>query len=289
VFGHFVPGVRLVDYVLSRSQPISHGLVATVEVALLAIFLLLPLSPHRLVRVDDLLVGISLWNCCIFCCAHPVVVWWSTSVQMVGGAAFGTLATYTTLQWSVHRKIHLLVISTIAYVCALAMNDGALIFVGVRGAYRSCSRHETWNMLNAFRALKRTRMAYSAFIVPSVADLSWRIAHSTALKSAPVASLTSTIHFTAIAFFEGLLPGFVGISYGSVGTPALRTAIVVVLVLVLVGIFGIAWWKDHTRWRAPVVALVPIILSDFVTGAPGFCVRVRSRLDWRYKQQTSSF
>lgn len=244
VFGHFVPGYNLVNYLIASDVPYRWSFVVAFEVVLFALSLFLL---HRLLTT---LFGATWVGLVLVALAGasfslvPSIVWWASGLQQLVAIPAILLTILCHVKYLSSGRIRFAVLAGLSFVVALAFYDGALgaaLFIlmvtllfwpvrpGLRGALRGFVTY--WP-------------AWVSFAIPIGLDLAWRFSHYSMYATPPLPHVGQALEFVSLSWTQTFVPLIGGLDAWLLPTHAER---VVAGIAGQLAIIGFIVWTIRRR------------------------------------------
>lgn len=258
VFGEFEPGLRLVNWLVTRTTPVERWPAVVIEsIAFVAVLVLLAQVIGRVAGPTwwtPALVGVVGWSIV----STATVVWWSSALTYVVASAFGLLSVRIVLDWAVHGGRHRPPAAVLALVACVSLYPGAAVFPLFAAMVWALFRPEGTGWGGAIRTLVSRWRLWILLAAPLVltAVVTWAGPYGTGALAGPRALasyLWASWSETIAPSLFGLPPEF--LSHRVVGEE---------LALALVGASVVCF---RGAWRAWVAAGVPVLVVLVAHGA----------------------
>ncbi|HSZ36745.1 MAG TPA: hypothetical protein VK773_06605, partial [Acidimicrobiales bacterium] len=266
VFGHFIPGFTLVDYLVSLQDPYQWWPIVLADVALfgLSLFLL-----HRLLVslfgptwLGVALVGLAGASFSLV----PSLVWWATALEYLVAIPASLLACIFHVRYLRSGRVRDAVVGGIALAVGFAFYDG--LFVSV--LFIVLMTVLFWPAAPGLQGLTRTLGAHGrawvCYGVPVVLEVGWRFAHHGQYITGGSASAGQTLGFIGLSWTQTFVPLVFGVDPWLL--PAHADRILVGLAgEILFGAF-VVWTvlRRRSAWRAWVLVGTTFLVSMALVG-----------------------
>jgi hypothetical protein len=266
VFGHFIPGFTLVDYLLSLVVPYQWWLVVLIEVALLAASLIL------LDRLLATLFG-SSWLCVALIAVAgasfslvPSLVWWATALEYLVAIPATLLACLFHVQYLRSGQVRNAAFGAVALAVGFAFYDG--LFVSV--LFIVLMTVLFWPVGPGLHGIVQTiavhARAWVCYGVPIALELGWRFAHHGLYATGGSATTGQTLTFVGLSWTQTLIPLTFGVDVWLLPAHAERVvAGILGQVLVVAFVIGTIL-RRRSAWRAWVLLGSTFFVSAALVG-----------------------
>jgi hypothetical protein len=266
IFGHFIPGFTLVDYLLSLIVPYQWWVIEIIEVTLFAMSLLL------LYRLLNSLFGSTWVTVPLVALAGvsfslvPSLTWWTTGLEYLVAIPATLLAITSHLTYLRSGRLRHAILGALSLAVGLAFYDGlfvSFLFVVLMTAL-------FWpvgpGLRGSIRALAARWRAWLCYGLPVVAELGWRFTHETLYSTGPLATIGQTLEFIELSWTQTLIPLTFGVDAWLLPTHLERVS-AGILGQVAFALF-VAWTIHRwtSAWRAWVLLGVSFCASAALVG-----------------------
>ena len=253
VFGHFIPGFTLVDYLLSLLVPYQWWLVVLIEVALFAVSLIL------LDRLLATLFG-SSWLCVALIAVAgasfslvPSLVWWATALEYLVAIPATLLACLFHVRYLQSGQVRNAVFGGVALAVGFAFYDGLFVSVlfivlmtvlfwpagpGLHGIVQTVAVHPR---------------AWVCYGVPVALELGWRFAHHGLYVTGGSATAGQALGFVGLSWTQTLIPLTFGVDLWVLSAHAERAVAGLLGQVLFIGFVVGTILRRRSAWRAWVL------------------------------------
>lgn len=266
VFGHFIPGFTLVDYLLSSIVPYQWWLVVVIEVALLA---------TSLVLLDRLLATLfgSSWLCVVLIAVAgasfslvPSLVWWATALEYLVAIPATLLACLFHVRYLRSGQIRNAVFGAVALAVGFAFYDG--LFVSV--LFIVLMTVLFWPVGPGLHGIVQTLVvharAWVCYGVPVALELGWRFAHHGVYATGGSATAGQTFSFVGLSWTQTLIPLTFGIDAWVLPAHAERVLAGLLGQVILIAFVVGTIVRRRSAWRAWVLLGATFFVSAALVG-----------------------
>jgi hypothetical protein len=264
MFGHFVPGHRVLDWAVDRWFPLDWTAALAIQtVCALACLWFLARVLRRLTGSTGfvlLATGLSAVSVLVV----PSVLWWATGLCQLPALACTLAAIDAFLVWDERRGAAPLVASVLCVVAGLVFYEKPVLVLGylpLLVVARIPERLSGRKVLQALVLRWPAWLSYAAVIVP------YSLYHRANYPQGTVRpSASAMLDFTWIAWAKSFVPALLGLSvphfeaFGRV-TPTVLLGQLAVVVLVVW-----SWRRDRAAWRAWVFFAIAFLANVALVG-----------------------
>jgi hypothetical protein len=266
VFGHFIPGFTLVDYLVSLQAPYQWWSIVLAEVALfgLSLFLL-----HRLLVT---LFGPTWLGVALVALAGasfslvPSLVWWATALEYLVAIPATLLACIFQVRYLRSGQLRDAVLGSVALAVGFVFYDG--LFVSV--LFIVLMTVLFWPVAPGLHGVTRTlaahRRAWVCYGVPVALEVGWRFAHPGLYITGGSASPGQTFGFIGLSWSQTFVPLVFGVDPWVL--PAHVERILAGLVGQILFVAFVVWTllKRTSAWRAWALIGTTFLMSATLVG-----------------------
>jgi hypothetical protein len=228
VFGHFVPGYNVVNYLIASVVPYRWPFIEAADVGLFALSLFL------LYRLLTTLFGSTWVAVALVALAGasfslvPSIVWWASGLQQLVAIPAILAAVLCHVRYLSSGRAHFAVLAGLSFAVGLAFYDGTLgaaLFIVLMTLL-------FWPVRPGIAGLPRAAVAYwpawLCFGVPIALDLLWRFSHYALYATPPLPHALQAVQFVSLSWTQTFVPLLAGLYAWSLPQHAVRAAVGVV-------------------------------------------------------------
>lgn len=266
VFGHFIPGFNLVDYLLSLIVPYQWWLIVLIDILLFGLSLIL------LDRLLTTLFGPSWLGVALVALAGasfslvPSFVWWSTALEYLVAIPATLLACIFHVRYLRTRQLRNSVFGAIALAVGFAFYDG--LFVSVLFIVLMTALY--WpvgpGLRGAVESLAVNSRAWLCYGVPVALELGWRLAHPDLYVSAGSATIGQTLGFIGLSWTQTVIPLTFGVDPWLFPAHAERVLAGLLGQIAFIGFFVFTVMRRRSAWRAWLLFVLTFFLGAAIVG-----------------------
>ena len=279
VFGHFIPGYNVVNYLVASNLPYRWPIIEAADVLLFALSLVL------LYRLLTTIFGPTWLSVPLVALAGasfslvPSLVWWASGLQQLVAIPATLLAIDCQVRYVTTGRIRYALLGGACLTVGLAFYDGVVVsalFIVVMTVL-------IWPIGRGLRGAAKTVIAawpaWLCFGIPVALDLGWRFSHSALYTTPPLASPVQTLQFVWLSWSQTFIPLVYGIDAWVLPTHLERVVLDTAgLMVSLVAIAATLYrrWEAGRAWilfGSTFLALAFVVgltrVSQFGPGAAG--------------------
>lgn len=264
IFGHFVPLVNLFDWGLSHLHPLPRWPVDVVEIASFALavaFLVSLLTQLTGRRAGVVAIGLATGLSVLFV---PSLAWWAAAQHEVTSLATAMACVDGYVRWRRTGRHRWLVWSGVAYAAGLGVYDAMLLFFPVLVLFALLFESASLHPRALWRAFWRPWPAWLVYLVPSAADLGWRLSHAATYASAPAPRTSLYVPFVERSLLGTFLPGLFGLNVWGFSSARSRDLASLAADLAVGLVVVVTLVRRPAVWRAWLLFLVPFVVTAVV-------------------------
>jgi hypothetical protein len=266
IFGHFVPGYNLVNYLISSSTPYHWSVIEIADVVMFAVMLGL------LYRLLVILFGATWVIVPLVAVAGasfslvPSLVWWASGLQQLVSIPATLLLVIFHVRYLETGRFRFALLGGISLAVALAFYDGALVSALFVVLFTALICPSAPGIRGWGRALLACWPAWICYGIPVGLDLGWRLSHATLYATPPLPTPIELLQFASLSWTQTFVPLTFGLDswlLGSHSERALAGTIGQIIVITLV-ILTIVRRRD--AWRPWVLFGVVFLAMTCLVG-----------------------
>lgn len=267
VFGHFVPGFNVVDYLLALVVPYPWWLIVLIDVVLFGLSLIL------LDRLLSTLFGRSWLGVALVAVAGasfslvPSFVWWSTALEYLVAVPATLLACLLHVRYLQTGQLRYATLAAVSVAVGFAFYDGLFVSVlfivlmtllfwpagpGLRGTVETLAVHSR---------------AWVCYAIPVGLELAWRLSHPNLYVSAGSAAMGQTLDFIGLSWTQTVVPLTFGVDAWLFPTHVERALAGLLGQVVVIAFFVFTLLRRRSAWRAWVLFGVTFFVGAAIVGA----------------------
>lgn len=267
IFGHFIPGFNVVDYLLSLIVPYHWWLIVLIEVLLFGLSLIL------LDRLLAILFG-SSWLCVAlvalagaFFGLVPSLVWWATALEYLFAIPATLLACLFHVRYLRTGRVRYAVFGAVALALGFAFYDG--LFVSVLFIFLMTVLF--WPVGAGLHGVMQTIAAHSrawvCYGIPVLLELGWRFGHPGLYVTGGSATLGQVLGFVGLSWTQTLVPLVFGVDAWVLATHSERVLAGLLGEIVFVAFVVGTIVRRRSAWRAWVLFGPTFLVGAGLVGA----------------------
>jgi hypothetical protein len=228
VYGHFVPGYNVVNYLIASVVPYRWPFVEAADVGLFALSLFL------LYRLLTTLFGSNWLAVALVALAGasfslvPSVIWWASGLQQLVAIPAILTAVLCQVHYLSSGRVRLAVLAGLSFAVGLAFYDGTLgaaLFIVLMTLL-------FWPVRPGLAGVPRAVVAYwpawLCFGVPIGLDLWWRFSHYVLYATPPLPHALQAAQFVSLSWTQTFVPLLAGLYAWALPQHAVRAAVGIV-------------------------------------------------------------
>ncbi len=267
VFGHFIPGFNLVDYLISLIVPYPWWLIVLLEV------LLFGLSLFLLDHLLTILFGPSWLGVALVAIAGasfslvPSLVWWATALEYLVAIPATLLACIFHVRYLRTGRVRYAAFGAGAIAIGFAFYDG--LFVSV--IFIVLMTVLIWPVGPGLQGVKQTLVvhsrAWACYGIPVVLELGWRFTHPGHYITGGSATTAQVLGFIGLAWTQTFIPLTFGVDAWVLPAHAERIIAGLLGQAILVAFVISTLLRRRSAWRAWFLLGATFLFGAAIVGA----------------------
>ena len=210
LFGHFLIGFRLVDWLIEHFAPFHYGLLTGIELTFYGLGVILV---DRLLRLlfgrSRSLSGLTVLYASSVILV-PTMLWWSSFLETIPATIAALLSIYQFVRYVETKRLSHLVLLLTSYCLGLLFYETTLLIPLVLVLFYSLFLSDSFSNSGMIRSILRQWRAWVVFFVPSVIYLAYYHAHGYSSGS-PRPTLATSLATFGVAWLQGFGPTTIGV------------------------------------------------------------------------------
>jgi len=265
VFGHFIPGYNLVNYLVASVTPYRWPIIESADVAIFAASLILLSVVMRLLFGHRWLIAPLVALAGASFAMVPSIDWWASGLQLTAITATLMLLIFH-IRFMATGRIRFAILGSVALAVALAFYDGAL----VAAMFLVLMTVLIWPVGPGLKGAAQTLVEYwPAWICYGVVvamDLGWRFTHAALYYTPPLPIPRQALEFISLSWTQTFVPLVFGVDPWLLANHGERVVIgglgqVVALTVIAVTIL----WRP-VAWRAWILLAITFLAFACLVG-----------------------
>ncbi|MFN2505951.1 MAG: hypothetical protein ABR540_17305 [Acidimicrobiales bacterium] len=260
VFGHFVPGHRLGNWLVESVAPLNFGFA---NVVLLACFALSLLVLHR-VLAELFRPGPAPLLLTLFFGVSAIQVgtaqWWAAGLSRLPAGLFGLVAILLHLRYRREGRAGLLVGSVVAVGLAMAFSEDAALLLVLLVALRVLVLHPEEPLVDSIRAAVAEWKIWLLYLIPIAVSLLGSTTQTDTLSE--FNSLGDAVRYIGSAWFHAFVPVVLGQFVNDGPLTPTEVGVVVMSQAALVALVAWTVVRRPEAWRAWLFFAIGFVVTQ---------------------------